>query len=307
VTPARRILSGKTYLVTRRCSERRYFLKPSRRTEGIFPYALALYAHRYRVQIHGYCVLSNHYHLVLTDTAGRLPDFMRDLGSLLARATNCALGRWDSFWEGDSYSAVELVTPAAVHEKLVYLLANPVAAGLVRHARDWPGHWSHPRAIGAPPATILRPVVRSGAEDSKDFFDAHGQMPPAVELRLSAPPSFEDDPSFADRLLESLHEAEVTAAAEMASQGRSFLGAARVLAQSFFARPASSGPRRELSPRIACKKTWKRVEALQQLGEFKRAYREALASWRAGLRDVLFPAGTWQMRILHAAACAGSG
>lgn len=307
MTPARRIVEGKTYLVTRRCSERRYFLKPSRRTEGIFTYALALYAARYRVKIHGYCVLSNHYHLVLTDTAGRLPDFMRDLGSLLARATNCALGRWDRFWEGDSYSAVELVNSVAVLEKLVYLLANPVAAGLVRHARDWPGHWSHPKRIGAPPVTIVRPVVRSSAKDSKDFFDAQGQMPQSVELPLTPPPGFETDPSFVDRLLESLREAEEAAAQEMANTGRSFMGGVRVLSQSFFAHPAPGEPRRELSPRVACRNKWKRIEALQRLGEFRRAYRNALASWRAGLRQVLFPPGTWQMRVLHGAPCAWSG
>jgi hypothetical protein len=298
MTPVRRILGGKSYLITRRCSERRFLLKPSRRTEAIFPYALAVYARRYGVQVHGYCVLSNHYHLVLTDALGRLPDFQRDLDSLLARATNCALGRWDGFWERESYSAVELVTPAAVHEKLVYLLANPVAAGLVRHAREWPGHWSDPRRIGAPPVTIRRP---------KDFFDEKGQMPASVELGLTPPPSFENDPSFVDTLLESLRDAEEAAATTMASQGRGFLGVARVLAQSFFGRPAPGEPRRELSPRIACRNKWKRIEALQQLVEFKRAYRDALTSWRAGLRHACFPPGTWQMRVLHAAPCAVPG
>lgn len=307
MTPVRRVFSGTTYLVTRRCLERRYFLKPSKRTEGIFPYALALYASRYGVEIHGYCVLSNHYHLVLTDTAGRLPDFMRDFGSLIARATNCALGRWDTFWEGDSYSAVELLTSAAVHEKLVYLLANPVSAGLVRHACEWPGHWSHPRRIGVPPVTIRRPVVRSSSKNSKDFFDQRGQMPASVELRLTPPPGFENDPSLADSLLASLAGAEEAAAATNAYQGRTFMGVDRVLAQSFFARPAPGEPRRELSPRVACRNKWKRIEALQQLGEFRRAYRDALASWRAGLRQVLFPPGTWQMRVLHAAPCACSG
>lgn len=258
------------------------------------------------MKVHGYCVLSNHYHLVLTDTAGRLPDFMRDLGSLIARATNCALGRWDTFWEGDGYSAVELLTPVAVHEKLVYLLANPVAAGLVRHAREWPGHWSHPSRIGAPPVTIHRPVVRSGSRDSKDFFDGLGQMPPSVEFQLAPPPGFENDPSLADTLHESLHDAEEAAAATMTNLGRTFMGVDRVLAQSFFARPAPGEPRRELSPHVACRSKRKRVEALEQLGEFRRAYRDALALWRSGLRDVLFPEGTWHMRVLHGAPCACS-
>jgi hypothetical protein len=298
MTPARRILSGTTYLITRRCSERRFFLKPSKRTAAIFPYALAVYAKRYRIKIHGYCVLSNHYHLVLTDGCGRLPDFQRDLDSLIARATNFALGREDAFWESDSYSAVELVSAAAVHEKLVYLLANPVAAGLVRHASKWPGHWSDPRRIGAAPVTIARP---------KEFFDEKGPMPASVEFQLTPPPGFESDPTFVERLLDSLREAEESEAVKLANEGRSFMGVARILAQSFFARPAAGEPRRTHNPRVACRNKWKRIEALQRLAEFRAAYREALDAWRTGIRDVLFPHGTWLMRILHAAPCAASG
>jgi hypothetical protein len=287
-----------TQLITRRCSERRLFLKPSKRTAGIFLYALALYAKRYAVQIHAYCVLSNHFHVVLTDTAGRLPDFQRDLDALVAKATNCALGRWDAFWERVSYSAVQLVTPDAVLEKIVYTLANPVAAGLVPEASMWPGDWSDPQRIGGPPLRIERPKV---------YFDEEGQMPAFVELQLTPPPDFADDPTFVEQVLAALRETEAAEAAKLASQKRTFMGVARVLAQSFFARPAPGEPRRALSPRVACRNKWKRIEALQRLTRFQRAYREAFDAWRAGQRDVLFPLGTWQMRVLHAAPCADYG
>jgi hypothetical protein len=42
MTPARRVLPGTSYLVTRRCSERRFFLKPCRLTNEIFLYVLAV-------------------------------------------------------------------------------------------------------------------------------------------------------------------------------------------------------------------------------------------------------------------------
>jgi REP element-mobilizing transposase RayT len=297
VTAPRQILPGRVYLTTRRCSERRFFLKATRKAKDIFLYALAVYVRRYRIQLHAFCVMSNHYHLVLTDPYGTLPDFKRDLHSVLARATNSYLRRWDGFWERTSYSAVDLVTDAAVHEKLVYLLANPVAAGLVRHAADWPGLWSDPRRIGGAPYRIARP---------KRFFDNEGYMPEVAELQLTPPPGFEGDTSFSDRLLADLEVAEDASARKLESDGRSFLGAARVLAQSAFSSPAPGEPRRQLSPRVACRNKWKRVEALQQLREFGHAYREALSAWRTGLREALFPEGTWKMRVLHAVRCAGS-
>jgi hypothetical protein len=46
---------------------------------------------------------------------------------------------------------------------------------------------------------------------------------------------------------------------------------------------------------------------LASLAEFLRSYREAFEAWREGVRDVVFPAGTYLMRVLHGAPCAGAG
>jgi len=44
--------------------------------------------------------------------------------------------------------------------------------------------------------------------------------------------------------------------------------------------------------------------AVRALREFRRAYAEARARWRAGFRDVVFPAGTWWMARGHSAVVA---
>jgi hypothetical protein len=217
---------------------------------------------------------------------------------VLARAINCSLGRWEGFWERDSYSAVKLIGADDILRKLVYVLANPVAAGLVRHGREWPGLWSDPRLIGGAPLVAPRPEL---------FFSEDGQMPPVAELPLRPPRAFAETPAFVDELLTGLRDAEESAAASLEQEGRSFLGAARVLAQSARARPAPGEPRRERNPTIACRAKWKRIETLQRLVAFRRAYREALVAWRNSMRDVLFPPGTWHMRVQHAACCVSYG
>jgi REP element-mobilizing transposase RayT len=294
MTAPRQILAGTSYLVTRRCSERRLFLRPSALTNEVFQYALAVAAKRYGVLVHVFCVLSNHYHLVVTDTRARLPDFQQYLDFLLAKAMNCALGRWESFWDPDSYSAVRLESDDAIVEKMVYVLANPVAAGLVRYAAEWPGLWSDPSLIDGPPIVARRPTV---------YFDEDGPMPAEAILRLTRPPAFERDGTLVEELRRGLIEAEDAAAAEFERENRSFLGAVRVRAQKPTSRPAPGEPRRALNPRVACRAKWKRIEALQRLAEFARAYREALALWRGGMRDAVFPPGTWQMRVLHRVPC----
>ncbi len=66
-TPPRQILPGTAYLVTRRSAQREFLLKPTELTTAIFKYVLAVAAQRSGVRLHAACVLSSHYHLVLTD------------------------------------------------------------------------------------------------------------------------------------------------------------------------------------------------------------------------------------------------
>jgi len=292
MTAPRQVLPGTTYLVTRRCSQRQFLLRPGKLANETFLYILALAASRYGIRIHTFCVLSNHYHLLLTDPHARLPAFGQFLDSLVARALNASLGRWESFWAPNSYSAVALPSPQDILDKAAYVLANPVAAGLVRSARDWPGLWSAPDRIG----TIIH------APRPKQFFDPKGLLPQSVALQLSAPPGFSSAEDFREQLATALAELESTE-----RQGKEFLGVARVLAQRPTGRPASSEPRRGLNPRVAARDKWKRLELLGRLVGFLTSYREAWAARRAGEKRVVFPAGTYLLRVLHGVRCAGCG
>ncbi len=298
MTPPRRVLPGTTYLVTRRCSERRFFLRPSQLTSDIFLYVLAVAARRFGVLVHAFCVLSNHCHLIVTDVDGRLPAFMQYLDSLVARAVNASLGRFEGFWASDgSYSAVEPLDPADILAKTAYVLANPVAAGLVRCGAEWPGLWTAPEQIGSAKLTVRRPKV---------FFDPKSYLPETVELELTTPSGFASATEFRSLLSSALRELEHRHQQELASEGRRFLGAAHVLAQDPFARPPAGEPRFGLKPRIAARDKWRRIEGLQRLKTFLRDYRQAWRERRAGAANVVFPEGTYLLRVLHGVQCAGA-
>jgi REP element-mobilizing transposase RayT len=284
--------------VTRRCSEQRFFLRPSRETDEIFLYVLALAARRYHVLVHAFCVLSNHVHLVVTDREGRLPAFMQYLDSLVARAVNASLGRFEAFWATDgSFSAVEPLEPSDVLDKIAYVLANPVAAGLVERGTDWPGLWSAPERIGTAKLIARKP---------KRFFDPKGHLPETVELELAVPPGFVSGDEFRTQLASALRGLEEQHRRKVASQGRRFLGAARVLAQDPFGRPARYEPRFGLKPRIAARDKWRRIEGLSRIKSFEQRYRDSRVSWCSGIRDVVFPAGTYLLRVMYGVQCAGA-
>jgi putative transposase len=292
MTAPRQVLPGTTYLVTRRCAQRQFLLRPSAVTNGVFLYVLATAARRFEIQVHAYCVLSNHFHLLVTDPGARLPAFEQYLDSLVARALNASLGRWESFWAPSSYSAVALVSLADVLDKAAYVLANPVAAGLVRRGREWPGLWSDPAMIGGSPVEVKRPAM---------FFRPKGKMPEAVELELTPPPGFSSAEEFRDRLSAELSRREEQAGVELGSD--MVLGEGRILAQNPHARPATEESRRNLNPRIAALDKWKRIEALSRLTEFVDSYRAAWTKLKSGVRDVLFPAGTYWLRVAHGVPC----
>jgi putative transposase len=295
MTVPRQILAQATLMISRRCLGRMFLLRPSEAVNELFQYILAVAAERYGIVLHAFCVLSNHFHCVLTDPLGNLPKFEQYLDGLVARSVNALHGRWESFWAPGSYSAVRLLTPEDVLAKIAYVLANPTAAGLVRRGKEWPGLWSAPESIGGSAIRVKRP---------DGFFRPEGPMPVAGTLTLVCPEGFESVEAFREELVAAVTVLEDEAARDLAAKGRSYLGARRVLAQRPEARPAPGEPRRELNPRIAGKDKWRRIEALTRLKAFVRAYREAWWSYARGLRETVFPEGTYWMRVTHGVQCA---
>jgi REP element-mobilizing transposase RayT len=285
---------GATYLVTRRCSERRFFLRPSKDLNELFLYLLAVSAERYRIRLHLFCVMSNHFHLLLTDPKAQLPAFMQFLDAFVARAVNALIGHDEALWDPGSFNAVALSTPEDILREGVYLLANPVAEGLVRHGHLWPGLWSAPARVGGEPFVVERP---------RRFFGENSSFPREATLQLTVPPGFASAEAFGSRLVAGLEERE----AELGKEHHSFLGAVQVLRMKPTSRPKTKEERGGLTPRFAAADRETRKALRERLLAFTRAHWQALLEWREGRRKVVFPAGTYLMRVLHGAACAGAG
>jgi REP element-mobilizing transposase RayT len=290
-------LPGSTYLVTRRCTQRQFLLKPSALINQVFKFVLATAAARYKIRIHAACVMSNHYHLVVTDPRANLPEFARVLDGVLAKALNLLYDRRENFWAPSSYSAVELTSPDDVVEKVAYTLANPTTAGLVERGRQWPGVWSNPRSLGKPGEIVERPT---------HYFTDDGTMPERAVLTYSRPPGFASLDAFLALVMARLEDLEEVASAERAAKGLRVAGVRRVLNQRHTDGPASVEPRRALDPRIASMDRRTRIEVLDRLAHFFESHREALLRYLSGKRNVLFPHGTYLMRVRFGVACASS-
>ena len=67
--------------------------------------------------------------------------------------------------------------------------------------------------------------------------------------------------------------------------------------------PSSHVPHFGISPRVAAKNKWARIEALLRNRVFGERYRAAFKAHIAGLANVVFPFGTYWMRKFGKVAC----
>ena len=161
----RRFLRDQLQATSRRTEARRLYLTPLRLTNQIVDYLWILIASRYAGQIRTYGVffLGNHYHALLRDLQGgkatRLSDYQRDLNSLLAKVMNAEFDRGGALWRQGSYSNVEVHGDESEIDQLLYLMAQPVAAGLTSTTEAWPGVKVLPEDVGMT-RTARRPKCR---------------------------------------------------------------------------------------------------------------------------------------------------
>ncbi|MFO0737740.1 MAG: hypothetical protein U0270_17740 [Labilithrix sp.] len=182
MTAPREILPGRTYLITRRCSQRQFLLRPDKKTNGVFAYCLAEAAKRHRIQLIAWIAMSNHFHAVVHDPDDCLPAFLTRLHAMLARCLNVRWSRWENLWSSEPTCDTFLATPDAVFEKVCYVLANPVADHLVDRLVDRPGMTS-----------LHHLDVRRTVHDRPDFFfDPDGASPsasPTTRRAYASPPA----------------------------------------------------------------------------------------------------------------------
>lgn len=290
----RQIIPRRTYLITRRTTHGTFLLRPSAEVRTCILYCLALAQRRAKVRIHAVIFLSNHYHIVVTDDAGLLPDFTEELNKNITKALNVHHDRSENIWAANvQTNHLELVRPEDVLNKTVYALANPVAAGLVSEGRKWPGV----RLVGNKRFLVKKP----------NFFfrrEEDGGLPDELYLHITPPP-VDEDPDKALALVESAVVEKERALRETARlEGRRFLGAAAIRAQSIYATPKEPLPKGAIVPEIGCQDPELRQEALAERRAFVAEHEASRKSWRAGFIDVLFPPGTYRFVQQFGARCA---
>jgi REP element-mobilizing transposase RayT len=275
-------------MLTRRCTQRQFLLRPDRETNNAFIYCLAVAAQRYGIAVLNFVQMSNHLHDLIYDRFGTAPAFYEHFHKLLARCINAFRGRWENFFATEQTSVVRCETQDALIDKLVYIATNPVNDDLVERVDDWPGASGYRALLEQTPLRATRP---------RHFFAEDGDMPEEVTLELVIPPELGDREQILAAVQARVADVEAEHARKRATTGKQVVGRYAILRQSWRDSPSSREPRRGLRPTIATRSLWARLEAIQRKREFIAASRMARRALLAR-SPIPFPFGTYRLRHL---------
>jgi REP element-mobilizing transposase RayT len=88
---------------------------------------------------HAYCLMTNHYHLLMETPDGNLSKGMRHLNGVYTQRVNDVHSRCGHVFQG-RYKAIIVQEEAYLKELARYIVLDPVRAQMVSQPEDWP--WS---------------------------------------------------------------------------------------------------------------------------------------------------------------------
>jgi putative transposase len=149
--PRIQVADGTYHVVARGNNKQQIFL--DERDHHMFLDVVAQTLSRFRWRCLAYCLMPNHYHLVVITPNADLSHGMRQINGAYAQAFNRRHDRCGHLFQG-RYGGRLIQSDQHLLESIRYVALNPVRAGLVRRPEDWP--WSaHAELCGTSSKRLL--------------------------------------------------------------------------------------------------------------------------------------------------------
>ncbi|WP_367268239.1 transposase, partial [uncultured Thiohalocapsa sp.] len=151
--PLRIEFPGALYHVTSRGDRREPIYEDDADREQ-FLATLAEVVERYNWLCHAYCLMTNHYHLLVETVDGNLSKGMRQLNGVFTQSSNRRHGRQGHLFQG-RFKGILVDKDSYLLELSRYVVLNPVRAGMVTAPEQW--CWSSYRVTAgesAPPGWL---------------------------------------------------------------------------------------------------------------------------------------------------------
>jgi len=128
-------IAGQYHIVNRGVEQRVVFV--DREDYERFEELMGEYAKSYTITIHNYCLMSNHYHLLIEISSETLSKFMRQLNMNYAIYFNKKYKRSGHLWQG-RYKSWYITDEAYLYTLMCYIEQNPLKANIVQKLEEYP-------------------------------------------------------------------------------------------------------------------------------------------------------------------------
>jgi hypothetical protein len=287
------------YLITNRCADGQFLLRPDPECRRIIAGCLARQAAKKNVRLVCFSFISGHFHLIAGFPEMNRDTFMGDLTGQISDRVNTLRGRSGPMFP-IRYDDVRLCDDQVLREKICYVLNNPVKDGLVANASAWPGVSSMDcHETGNPfegrwlnherwKKLSRRKTTDHERCEAMEHYSVELHVPEALDGDTDS----ERRESMIDLVEKDRQRIHAQAEEEIGAKPK-FLGPAEVLRQDCRDRPKNSdvdAPTRTKHRRFASSEPGGTAAYRQKHRERTREYRDAVDAMRNGERSI-FPHG----------------
>jgi len=128
-------LAGKYHIINRGVAQMHIFKEPA--DYEYFEELMCFYAKSFGITIHNYCLMGNHYHLLLEIQSENLSKYMRQLNMIYSIYFNKKYKRVGHLWQG-RFKSWYITDEAYLYTLMGYIEQNPLKAKIVKDIKEYP-------------------------------------------------------------------------------------------------------------------------------------------------------------------------
>ena len=128
-------LAGYYHIINRGVAQSRIFREPA--DYEYFEALMCFYMKSYNITLHNYCLMGNHYHLLIEISQENLSKFMRQLNMNYAIYFNKKYKRTGHLWQG-RFKSWYVTDEAYLYTLMLYIEQNPLKANIVKSLEEYP-------------------------------------------------------------------------------------------------------------------------------------------------------------------------
>ena len=158
-------LAGYYHIINRGVDKMNIFLHKD--DYEYFEELMCFYMKSYGITLHNYCLMGNHYHLLIEITQANLSKFMRQLNMNYAIYFNKKYKRTGHLWQG-RFKSWFVTDEAYLYTLMLYIEQNPLKSRMVKRLEDYSYSSYHHFLTDEIPECLQKSwIVRNHGKDTK--------------------------------------------------------------------------------------------------------------------------------------------